>query len=214
MKRFSDDAHIRVVNHALVQHKMTLVRDKTTPGPLFRRLLKEISLFLAVEAFRDLPTVETPVETPLAHTVGRVLESDPVVVSVLRAGNGLLDGFLEVAPTARVGFLGMYRDHDTLEAVEYYQNLPAGLANRFTVAVDPMLATANTAVAALSKLREAGATTLSLACLVASPEGIETVRNAHPDVVIYAGAVDEGLNDKGYILPGLGDAGDRIYGTS
>lgn len=214
MNSFSGDPNVRVLNHPLVEHKMVQLRDKSTPGPLFRRLLKEISLFLAIEAFRGLPMVQVEVETPLATTVGSVLESDPVVVSVLRAGNGLLDGFLEVAPSARVGFLGMYRDHDTLEAVEYYQNLPADIADRSTVVVDPMLATANTAVAALANLREAGATSLSLACLVASPEGVAAVRSAHPDVVIYSAAVDEALNNKGYILPGLGDAGDRIYGTT
>lgn len=215
MKRFSGDPHVHVVDHALVSHKMTLLRDSATPGPLFRSLLKEISLFLAIEAFRSLPTHEIDVPTPLdVLAKGRVLDADPVVVSVLRAGNGLLDGFLEIAPTARVGFLGMYRDEETLEPVEYYMNLPAGLVDRLTVAVDPMLATANTAVAALSKLKEAGASKLSLACLIASIEGVEKVRAAHPDVNIYVAAIDPDLDGKGYIVPGLGDAGDRIYGTT
>lgn len=202
-----------VVDHALVRHKLTLMRSVDTPPPLFRRLLRETAALLAYEALATLPTKPLVVQTPMGPAEGVQLDHDPAVVSILRAGNGLLDGFLDVVPSASVGFIGMYRDHDTLEAIEYYANLPAGLADRVTIAVDPMLATANTAIASCAKLRAAGATDLRLVCLVAAPEGIERLHAADPEVTIITAAVDQGLNEVGYIVPGLGDAGDRIYGT-
>ncbi|MCL4113907.1 UNVERIFIED_CONTAM: hypothetical protein GTU68_024091 [Idotea baltica] len=202
-----------VADHSLVQHKLTLMRSVETPPPLFRQLLRETSMLLAYEALRNLPTVSVTVETPLGPAAGEQLETDPALISILRAGNGLLDGFLDIMPSASVGFIGMYRDHDTLEAIEYYTNIPQGLAQRVTIAVDPMLATAGTAIAAIEKLRAAGAADLRLVCLVAAPEGIARVHAADPDVQVITAAVDQGLNDVGYIVPGLGDAGDRIYGT-
>lgn len=207
------DSRLIVVDHPLVQHKLTLMRSVETPPPLFRQLLRETAVLLAYEALGSLPTSPHTVTTPLGPAEGVQLDGDPVLISILRAGNGLLDGFLDIMPSASVGFIGMYRDHDTLQAIEYYANIPEGLDARVTVAVDPMLATANTAIAALTKLREAGAADLRLACLVAAPEGIERLHEAHPDVSIITAAVDQGLNEVGYIVPGLGDAGDRIYGT-
>jgi len=208
-----DLSRLVVADHSLVQHKLTLMRSVETPPPLFRQLLRETSMLLAYEALRHLPTVSVTVETPLGPAAGEQLETDPALISILRAGNGLLDGFLDIMPSASVGFIGMYRDHDTLEAIEYYTNIPQGLAQRVTIAVDPMLATAGTAIAAIEKLRAAGAADLRLVCLVAAPEGIARVHAADPDVQVITAAVDQGLNDVGYIVPGLGDAGDRIYGT-
>lgn len=207
------DTRLIVVDHPLVQHKLTLMRSSETPPPLFRQLLREAAVLLAYEALGSLPTSPVTVTTPLGPAEGVQLDGDPALISILRAGNGLLDGFLDIMPSASVGFIGMYRDHDTLQAIEYYTNIPEGLANRVTIAVDPMLATANTAIAALTKLRAAGAKDLRLACLVAAPEGIERLHEAHPDVTVITAAVDQGLNEVGYIMPGLGDAGDRIYGT-
>ena len=209
----SDQARLTVVDHSLVQHKLTLMRTVTTPPPLFRQLLRETAALLAFEALSQLPTESVTVTSPLGPAEGHRLTHDPAIISILRAGNGLLDGFLDLVPSASVGFIGMYRDHDTLQAVEYYTNIPDGLSERVTIAVDPMLATANTALAAIEKLREAGASELRLVCLVAAPEGIERVHSADPDIHIITAAVDQGLNDVGYIVPGLGDAGDRIYGT-
>lgn len=208
-------AHDRLIvaDHALIRHKLTLMRSVDTAPPLFRQLLRETAALLAYEALATLPTIPLQVETPMGPAEGVQLSQDPVIVSILRAGNGLLDGFLDVVPSASVGFIGMYRDHDTLEAIEYYVKLPSDLAGRVTIAVDPMLATANTAIASITKLREAGASELRLVCLVAAPEGIERLHEAHPDVTIITAAVDDGLNEVGYIVPGLGDAGDRIYGT-
>lgn len=207
------EERVTVVDHSLVRHKLTLMRSTDTRPPQFRQLLRETAAMLAFVAMADLPTKTVSVQTPLVETTGEQLVKDPAVISILRAGNGLLDGFLDVVPSASVGFLGMYRDHDTLEAIEYYTNLPQGLDERVTIAVDPMLATANTAIAALSKLREAGAIDVRLVCLVAAPEGIERLLAADPDVAIITAAIDERLNEIGYIVPGLGDAGDRIYGT-
>lgn len=208
-----DLSRLVVVDHSLVQHKLTLMRSVDTPPPLFRQLLRETSMLLAYEALRNLPTMSITVETPLGPAEGQQLDTDPALISILRAGNGLLDGFLDIVPSASVGFIGMYRDHDTLEAIEYYTNIPQGLAGRVTIAVDPMLATAGTAIAAIEKLRAAGAGELRLVCLVAAPEGIARVHAADPDVQVITASVDQGLNDVGYIVPGLGDAGDRIYGT-
>ena len=208
-----DPSRLIAVDHSLVQHKLTLMRDVGTPAPLFRQLLSETATLLAYEALNNLPTTTVTVETPLGPAEGQQLETDPALISILRAGNGLLDGFLDIVPSASVGFIGMYRDHETLEAIEYYTNIPEALADRVTIAVDPMLATAGTAIAAIKKLRDAGAGDLRLVCLVAAPEGIARVHAADPDVMIITAAVDQGLNDVGYIVPGLGDAGDRIYGT-
>jgi len=208
-----DPSRLVVADHSLVQHKLTLMRSVDTPPPLFRQLLRETAMLLAYEALRQLPTVAVTVETPLGPARGEQLDTDPALISILRAGNGLLDGFLDIVPSASVGFIGMYRDHDTLDAIEYYTNIPEGLAGRVTVAVDPMLATAGTAIAAIEKLRAAGASDLRLVCLVAAPEGVGRVHAADPDITIVTAAVDQGLNDVGYIVPGLGDAGDRIYGT-
>ena len=208
-----DLSRLVVVDHSLVQHKLTLMRDVGTPAPLFRQLLRETAALLAYEALSNLPTMPVTVETPLGPAEGQQLRTDPVIISILRAGNGLLDGFLDIVPSASVGFIGMYRDHDTLEAIEYYTNVPQGLEDRVTIAVDPMLATAGTAISAIKKLRDAGARDLRLVCLVAAPEGIARVHAADPDVVVITAAVDQGLNEVGYIVPGLGDAGDRIYGT-
>ncbi|QFU07313.1 Uracil phosphoribosyltransferase [Rhodobacteraceae bacterium THAF1] len=206
--------HCTVVNHPLVQHKLTIMRDKATPTAVFRQLLREISHLLAYEVTRDLPmttmTIDTPIQPMEAPTLdGRKL----ALVSILRAGNGLLDGMLDLIPSARVGFVGLYRDEETLEPVEYYFKVPAELDTRVVIAVDPMLATGNSSVAAIDRLKEAGATDVRFLCLLASPEGVARMKEAHPDVPITTAALDERLNEKGYIVPGLGDAGDRMYGT-
>ena len=203
-----------IVDHPLVQHKLTLMRDVNCSTAKFRRLLREISQFLAYEALRDLPLTTERVETPLATIDAPVISGKKLVfVSILRAGNGLLDGLLELVPAARVGFIGLYRDPETLEPVEYYKKLPSSLSARPVVLVDPMLATANSAIAAIENVKEAGAKDLRFICLLAAPEGVRKLRSAHPDVKIYTAAVDDRLNEKGYIVPGLGDAGDRMFGT-
>jgi uracil phosphoribosyltransferase len=206
--------HLTVVTHPLVQHKLTIMRDQTTPTAVFRQLLREISQLLAYEITRDLPLETVRIDTPVApmdapKLAGRKL----ALVSILRAGNGLLDGILELVPSARVGFVGLYRDEATLEPVEYYFKVPELLGERLVIAVDPMLATGNSSAAAVTKLKEAGATDIRFLCLLAAPEGIARMREAHPDVPVVTAAVDERLNEKGYIVPGLGDAGDRMFGT-
>lgn len=203
-----------VVDHPLVQHKLTLMRRKDTSTAEFRELLKEISLLLAYEVTRDLRLTEVEIETPLAAMRAPRLEGKKLVlISILRAGNGLLEGMLDLIPSARVGHIGLYRDPETLEPVEYYFKVPDGLGNRQVIVVDPMLATGNSAAAALSRIKQAGATDVKYVCLLAAPEGIEALAGAHPDVPIFTAAVDQRLNDHGYIVPGLGDAGDRLYGT-
>jgi len=205
---------VTVVDHPLVQHKLTLMRERDTPTAVFRQLLREISLLLAYEVLRDLETTLRTIETPLAEMEAPVLKGKKLCfVSILRAGNGLLDGMLDLVPSARVGHIGLYRDPETLMAVEYYLKLPEGIEDRQIVAVDPMLATGNSAIAAVQRLKQAGADSIKLACLLAAPEGIESFHAALPDVPIYTAAVDTHLNDHGYIVPGLGDAGDRMYGT-
>ena len=205
---------VTVVDHPLVQHKLTLMRDVACSTGKFRRLLREISQFLAYEALRDLPMTTARIETPLMEMDAPVLEGKKLVfVSILRAGNGLLDGLLELVPAARVGFVGLYRDPETLEPVEYYKKLPSQIEERPVVLVDPMLATANSAIAAIDNVKAAGARDVRFICLLAAPEGVEKLVSAHPDVAIYTAAIDERLNEKGYILPGLGDAGDRMFGT-
>ena len=205
---------VTTVDHPLVQHKLTIMRDKHTALPEFRRLLREISLLLAYEVTRHLELKTVDVETPVAKALMPMLaRPEPCLITILRAGNGLLDGMLDLIPSASVGHIGLYRDPETLEAVEYYYKVPKDMDRRLTIVVDPMLATGHTAVAALDLLKKDGAREISFVCLVAAPEGIATLRAKHPDVPIFAAAVDEKLNDKGYIVPGLGDAGDRIFGT-
>ena len=205
---------VTVVDHPLIQHKLTLLRDKTTPSLQFRALLREISLLLAYEMTRDLPLKKAPIETPLMPMQAPVLAGkEPALISILRAGNGFLDGMLDVMPTARVGFVGLYRDEETLKPVQYYFKVPDHLSQRPVFVVDPMLATGNSAAASLDLLKQDGAQTLKFVCLLAAPEGVKTLQAAHPDVDIITACMDAKLNEKGYILPGLGDAGDRIYGT-
>jgi uracil phosphoribosyltransferase len=205
---------VTVVDHPLVQHKLTIMRNKETSTASFRRLLREISLLLGYEVTRNLELTTTTIETPLEMMEAPILEGKKLVfASVLRAGNGLLEGLLDLVPAARVAHIGLYRDHDTLEAVEYFFKAPSDLADRLVIVVDPMLATANSAIAAIEKLKGRGATNLRFLCLLAAPEGIERFTKAHPDVPIYTASIDRQLNEKGYIMPGLGDAGDRMFGT-
>src|SRR5210317_544385 len=205
---------VTVVDHPLVQHKLTIMRDKNTPTAQFRQLLREISQFLAYEATRDLALGTCEIETPLVPIQAPIMDGKkPALISILRAGNGLLDGVLDLVPAARVGFVGLYRDEETLKPVQYYCKLPQNMDQRFTIVVDPMLATGNSSVAAIDLVKEQGAKDILFLCLLAAPEGIERMRTAHPDVPIVTAAIDEKLNDLGYIVPGLGDAGDRMFGT-
>ena len=207
--------HLTVIDHPLVQHKLSLMRSKETPTSTFRQLLREISMLLTYEITQDLPLTTMNVDTPLRGMQAPTLDGKKLaLISILRAGNGLLDGLLEVIPAARVGFVGMYRDEETLEPVEYYCKVPPELDKRLVIAVDPMLATGNSSVAAIDRLKEAGANDLRMLCLLAAPEGVARMKDAHPDVPIFTGALDEKLNERGYIVPGLGDAGDRMYGTT
>ena len=205
---------VTVVDHPLVQHKLSIMRKKETSTAGFRRLLREISLLLGYEVTRDLELTTTPIETPMETMDAPILEGKKLVfASVLRAGNGLVEGLLDLVPAARVAHIGLYRDHETLEAVEYFFKAPSDLEDRLVIVVDPMLATANSSIAAVEKLKEHGATNLRFLCLLAAPEGIERFTKAHPDVPVYTASIDRQLNEKGYIVPGLGDAGDRLYGT-
>ena len=207
--------HLTIIDHPLVQHKLSLMRRKETPSATFRQLLWETSMLLAYEVTRDLPLTTIRLDTPLCRMQAPVIDGKKLaLVSILRAGNGLLDGLLEVIPAARVGFVGLYRDENTLEPVEYYMKVPAQLGQRLVIAVDPMLATGNSSVAAIERLKQEGANDLRMLCLLAAPEGVGRMKEAHPDVPIFTGALDEKLNEHGYILPGLGDAGDRMFGTS
>jgi uracil phosphoribosyltransferase len=204
-----------VLDHPLVRHKLSLIRDRKTPGSLFRALIEEVGLLLAVEATRDLPVEPVVIETPLERTeTARLRSLDPVLVPVLRAGLGLLPSFLRLLPTAKVGHLGLYRDHDSLVPVPYYRNFPPLLDARPVFVLDPMLATGGSASEAVSQLKGAGAANLVLASVLAAPEGLRRLQEDHPDLRIVVGAVDRQLNDQGYILPGLGDAGDRLFGTA
>ncbi|KNX42880.1 Uracil phosphoribosyltransferase [Roseovarius tolerans] len=206
--------HLTIATHPLVQHKLTLMRKADTPTAQFRQLLREISQLLAYEVTRDLELTTARITTPLVEMDAPVLAGPKLaLVSILRAGNGLLDGMLDLIPSARVGFIGLYRDEVTLKPVEYYAKLPAGLETRRTIVVDPMLATGNSSAAAVSMLKAKGARDIRFLCLLAAPEGVARMAQAHPDVPITTGALDERLNDKGYIVPGLGDAGDRMFGT-
>ncbi|MEO1107565.1 MAG: uracil phosphoribosyltransferase [Pseudomonadota bacterium] len=206
--------HLTIVDHPLVQHKLTLMRDKGTSTAVFRQLLREITLLLAYEVTRELKLTTRHIETPMEEMDAPILAGKKLaLVSILRAGNGMLDGVLELIPSARVGFVGLYRDEETLKPVQYYFKAPEGLKDRLVIAVDPMLATGNSSAAAIDLLKEAGATDIRFLCLLAAPEGVARMKEAHPDVHIVTAALDRELNSKGYIMPGLGDAGDRMFGT-
>ena len=205
---------LNIVTHPLIQHKLTEMRRKDTPTNHFRQLLREISLLLAYEVTRGLPLSNVKIETPLMETDAPSLDGKKLaLVSILRAGNGLLDGVLDLIPSARVGFVGLYRDEKTLKPIQYYYKVPGSLSERLVIVVDPMLATGNSASAAIDLLKKTGAKNIKFLCLLAAPEGVETLQKNHTDVEITTAALDVKLNDIGYILPGLGDAGDRMYGT-
>ena len=206
--------HLTIIKHPLIEHKLTLMRRKDTPSSTFRQLLWETSMFLAYRVTEDLPLVDVNIETPICRTRAPILEGKKLaLISILRAGNGLLDGMLEIIPAARVGFVGMYRDEKTLEPTEYYCKVPAELGQRLVIVVDPMLATGNSSVAAIDRLKKEGAQDIRLLCLLAAPEGVARMKEAHPNVPIFTASLDEKLNEQGYIVPGLGDAGDRMFGT-
>ena len=206
--------NLQVISHPLVQHKLSLMRKKSTSTQSFRTLIREVGTLLAYEVTKDLPLIYEEIETPLMKMDAPFLEGKKLcLVSILRAGNGLLDGFMELLPSARVGHIGLYRDPETLVAVEYYMKLPDLINQRLVLALDPMLATGHSSAAAVTRLKENGAKNIRFVCLLAAPEGIEYFNEVHPDVPIFVAAVDDKLNDHAYILPGLGDAGDRIFGT-
>jgi uracil phosphoribosyltransferase len=207
-------SQVHLIDHPLVQHKLTLMRRKDASTNSFRRLLNELSLLMAYEVTRDMPMQAIEIETPLEVTTGQVIDGKKLVfVSILRAGNGILEGMLNVVPGARVGHIGLYRDPKTLTAVEYYFKMPTQMNERDVIVVDPMLATGHSAIAAVDRLKETSPKSIKFVCLLTCPEGIAALHKAHPDVPIYTAAIDRQLNDHGYILPGLGDAGDRIFGT-
>ena len=208
------NANVHLISHPLVQHKLTLMRDKESSTNSFRRLLNELSMLMAYEVTRDMATQDVQIETPLETMTAQVIDGKKLVlVSILRAGNGILDGVLSVVPGARVGHIGIYRDPKTLKAVEYYFKMPRDMHERDVVVVDPMLATGNSAIAAIDRLKVLRPKSIKFLCLLTCPEGIAALTQAHPDVPIYTAAIDRELNDHGYILPGLGDAGDRLFGT-
>lgn len=207
-------SNLTIVDHPLVQHKLTMMRDKNRSTAGFRRLLEEISLLLAYEVTRDMPITYETIETPLAEMQAPVLDGKKVVlVSILRAGNGLLEGILQLIPSARVGHVGLYRDPETLEAIQYYFKMPEHMSDRHAIVVDPMLATGHSAAMAISRVKATNPKSVKFLCLLAAPEGVAHLQATHPDVPIFTAALDEKLNDHGYIVPGLGDAGDRMYGT-
>ena len=210
----SMNPQVHLIDHPLVQHKLTLMRRKDASTNTFRTLLNELSSLMAYEVTRDMPLQDVEIETPLETMTGRMIDGKKLVfVSILRAGNGILEGMLNVVPGARVGHVGLYRDPATLQAVEYYFKMPSEMAERDIVVVDPMLATGNSAIAAIDRLKKLQPKSIKFVCLLTCPEGIDALQKAHPDVAIYTAAIDRQLNDHGYILPGLGDAGDRIFGT-
>ena len=203
-----------VISHPLVQHKLTLMRSKETSTSTFRNLLREISMLLGYEVCRDMPTTLVPIETPIAPIMAPKLDGKKIVlISILRAGSGILDGMLQLLPSARVGHIGLYRNHETLQAVEYFFKVPGEMGDRDAILLDPMLATGNSAVAAVTRLKAVKPRSIKFVCLLTCPEGIATFHAAHPDVPIYTASIDERLNEVGYIVPGLGDAGDRLFGT-
>ncbi len=206
--------NVHVIDHPLVQHKLTLMRSKETSTSKFRSLLREISMLLAYEVWRDLKTTLVPIETPIAPMMAPMLDGKKTaIIAILRAGGGILEGMLDVLPSARIGHIGLYRDPHTLEPVEYYYKVPEDMPNRDVIVVDPMLATGNSAVAAVARLKVNQPRSIKFVCLLACPEGVNTFHKAHPDVPVFTAAVDEKLNEKSYIVPGLGDAGDRLFGT-
>ena len=206
--------NVHLIDHPLVQHKLTLMRRKDASTSTFRTLLNELSSLMAYEVTRDMPLQDVQIETPLETMTGRMIDGKKLVfVSILRAGNGILEGMLNVVPGARVGHVGLYRDPATLQAVEYYFKMPSEMAERDIIVVDPMLATGNSAIAAIDRLKKLQPKSIKFVCLLTCPEGITNLQKAHPDVPIYTAAIDRQLNEHGYILPGLGDAGDRIFGT-
>ena len=205
---------VTVVSHPLVQHKLTKMRDKATSTKTFRALMREVATLICYEVTRDLPMEKVEIETPVAPTTAYEIAGKKLVFApILRAGLGMCEGMLDLVPSARVAHIGLYRDHQTLEAVEYYFKIPEELGERPVIAVDPMLATANSAIAAIDRLKQAGGRDIKMVCLLAAPEGVDAFHRAHPDVPVFTAAIDSHLNDHGYILPGLGDAGDRLYGT-
>ncbi|MEX2179828.1 MAG: uracil phosphoribosyltransferase [Gemmatimonadaceae bacterium] len=205
---------LRVISHPLVQHKLTILRDRDTPTKIFKELVEEIAMLMAYEATGDVELVDARVETPLESTVGRRITGKKLtLVPILRAGLGMVEGIYRLVPNARIGHIGLYRDHDTLEPVDYYFKVPADAPERDFFVLDPMLATGGSAAAAVTSLKRAGATRIRLLCLVAAPEGVKRLAAAHPDVLVFCAALDRELNAQGYILPGLGDAGDRLFGT-
>jgi uracil phosphoribosyltransferase len=207
-------SEVRVIDHPLVQHKLSLMRMKSTSTSAFRNLLNEVSVLLAYEVTRDLPVRRVPIETPLTRTTAPILDGKKIViVSIMRAGGGILDGMLRLLPSARVGHVGLYRDPRTLEPVEYYFKVPKEMRDRDAIVVDPMLATGNSAVAAVDRLKDSHPRSIKFVCLLTCPEGLKTFHEHHPDVPVYTAAVDSHLNEHGYIVPGLGDAGDRLFGT-
>jgi uracil phosphoribosyltransferase len=205
---------VHVIDHPLVQHKLSLMRSKETSTSTFRNLLREISMLLAYEVCRDLPTTRIPIETPVGPATGTILDGKKtVLIAIMRAGAGILDGMLQILPSARVGHIGLYRDPKTLAAVEYYYKVPDSMTDRDAIVVDPMLATGNSAAAAVTRLKASSPRSIKFVCLLTCPEGLAAFHAVHPDIPVYTAAVDERLNDKSYIVPGLGDAGDRLFGT-
>ena len=205
---------VQVMDHPLIQHKLTILRDKNTGTKDFREAVNEIARLMAFEVSRDMPLQDVEIETPLVKSIQKELAGKKVaIIPILRAGLGMVDGMLDLIPAAKVGHVGMYRDHETFEPVEYFVKLPSDINERQLLVVDPMLATGGSAIAAIDSLKKRGATTIKFVCLVAAPEGVEALEQAHPDVDIYTAALDERLDETGYILPGLGDAGDRLFGT-
>jgi uracil phosphoribosyltransferase len=210
----TDFPNVTVIDHPLLQHKLSYIRSEETTTDNFRRLVREVAQMIAYEITRDLPTEKISITTPITTFDSPVISGKKLcLVSILRAGNGMLDGMIDLLPGARVGHIGLYRDPETLEAIEYYFKLPDDIQDRLVIVLDPMLATGHSAIAALDRLKESGVSSLKLACLIAAPEGVAALHAAHPDVPIWVGAVDSHLNEHGYIVPGLGDAGDRIFGT-
>ncbi len=209
-----DNAMLHVIDHPLIQHKLTMMRDKSTGAKDFRELLEEIALLLGYEVTRDLPLRDVEIETPIMKMTGKAIAGKTLaIVPILRAGLGMVDGLLSLVPTAKVGHIGLYRDHDTHQPVEYYCKLPDDIQHRLIIVTDPMLATGGSAADAVRMLKEKGCTDIRLMCLVSAPEGVKAFHEAHPDVPVFTAALDECLNDSAYIVPGLGDAGDRIFGT-
>ncbi len=206
-------SEVCILNHSLLTHKITLLRDETTDVRDFRQLLHEVSTLICYEATKDLPLVDKTVKTPICETVGKVMKNQPVLVPILRAGLGMMEPFINVIPAAKVGHIGLARNHETLEPEEYYCNLPADISEREVILLDPMLATGGSGSAAIEFIKRRGAKNIRFACIIAAPVGIEVVQKDHPDVDIFVGCLDEKLNKVGYIVPGLGDAGDRLFGT-